>query len=140
MLIRFLLVIATGLAFMGAPAVASPPRLVAPEVNAECAAVLRTVEAARLFLPPNFGFRCPDYAGGHLGVSSWNGRTGFVALNTEAIAYYGLHAEDVMAHEICHAQEQVATGTTTETSADACAVAHGFDVGVERPRPMLVAP
>jgi hypothetical protein len=139
LLVRFLVLFAA-LMFVAVPAGASVPRLVAPEVNAECATALRIVERARLYLPGNFGFHCPDYSGGHLGRSVFNGSSGWVELNTDAIRFYGLHAEDVMAHETCHAWQQSTTGTTTEESADACASARGFDTGELRPRPVLVAP
>lgn len=137
---RRLLPTITAIAALAGVAWAPAPLLTAPQVTPECASILNTVEATRLYLPGNFAFHCPDGAAGNLGRSVFNGTTGWVELNTDAIAYYGVGAADVMAHETCHAWQQSTTGTTTEQSADACAVAHGFHVAAGGPPPLLVAP
>src|SRR5690349_21803234 len=102
--------------------------LTAPSVNDECAAILATVEAAHLYLPGEFAFRCPfdpDTAQ-HLGATVWNGTRGWVALNLANVRSFGASPEFTLAHETCHAWEYDATGATTEDAADACAAAHGF--------------
>lgn len=101
------------------------PLLVAPEANAECAAVLRTVERAGLYLPGNFRFRCPDTSYS-FGVTGYDGKTGWVSLNLDNLRSFGLSAEFTMAHETCHAWDFATIGWTSEDRANGCAAAHGF--------------
>lgn len=133
MLGRFLVAMTAVLA-VAAP-VDAAPLLTAPEVSPACAAVLKAVEQAHLYLPGNFGFRCPDPSFGFWGVTSFNGVTGWVGLNLDRIIADGGSPAYVMAHETCHASQMATTGTTTEESADGCATAHGF---VFAGRPLLV--
>lgn len=125
MLGRFLVAMTAVLA-VAAP-VDAAPLLTAPEVSPACAAVLKTVERAHLYLPGNFAFRCPSAEFPQWwGASSYNGVTGHVALNLDKIIADGGSPAYVMAHETCHAWEQANTGRTTEEAADGCAAAHGF--------------
>lgn len=99
--------------------------LVAPEVPAECATILRNVERTGLALPGNFGFRCPAKLD-RWGITSWNGTTGYVALDLDNIADWGVSPEFVLAHEICHAWRLNEGTSNSEAEADACANERGF--------------
>ncbi|HEX8771520.1 MAG TPA: hypothetical protein VF711_12200 [Acidimicrobiales bacterium] len=116
------------------PAPAEPdgpaPAGSAPE---RCAAAHQWVEAHGLVLPAGFAFRCPDpamFADGasRWGTTCWNcgmGTGSYIAINIDRIGSSDEALRYVIAHETCHAIESIATSTTTEASADACAAAHG---------------
>jgi hypothetical protein len=112
------------------PLQAQPPATSAAE---RCAAARQWGEAHGLALPKGFAFRCPDpavFADGasRWGTTCWNcgiGAGSYVAINIDRIGSSDDALRYVIAHETCHAIENVVTSTTSEASADACAAAHG---------------
>ncbi|HUQ62867.1 MAG TPA: hypothetical protein VM121_03850 [Acidimicrobiales bacterium] len=106
-----------------------------PAVSAaeRCSAARQWVAAHGLNLPAGFAFRCPDAAlfadgASRWGVTCWNcgvGTGSYIAINIDRIGASDETLRYVVAHETCHAIENVAIHTTSEASADACAAAHG---------------
>jgi hypothetical protein len=119
-------------AFQPEPA---PQEEEAPAASAaeRCSAARQWVAAHGLTLPSGFAFRCPDAAlfadgASRWGVTCWNcgiGTGSYIAINIDRIGASDETLRYVVAHETCHAIENVAVHTTTEASADACAAAHG---------------
>ncbi|MDQ3573580.1 MAG: hypothetical protein M3404_01445 [Actinomycetota bacterium] len=104
--------------------------------SARCAAALQTVQGAGLVLPSRFGFRCPGDTRAHPGDRNWGiacyyyapkcPGEAYVAINPTLIGPSDARLRYVVAHEIAHAIELVAQGSSTEESADAQARAAGF--------------
>jgi hypothetical protein len=101
----------------------------APSLNEECTAVIHHVFATGLELPGNFWVVCPDDDLPFWGNTVWNGTQGYVALNLRSINDWGVSAEFVFAHEVCHTH-QIEDGTSAdpdvEARADTCAASYGF--------------
>lgn len=105
----------------------------AQSATERCSAGRQWVAAHGLSLPAGFAFRCPDPAifadgGSRWGTTCWNcGAPGgsYIAINIDRIGSSDDVLHHVIAHETCHAIQDVTTGMTTEESADACAAAHG---------------
>jgi hypothetical protein len=108
---------------------------------ARCQNAETAVNAAGIFIAAGYEFRCPagatDEVGGqHWGISSlWPICTPsdgtvhsgcYVEVNVDRIGPSDALLRHVIAHEFCHTIEYVATGTTSELAADACAAAAGF--------------
>lgn len=117
---------------------AEPVAMQAPDPPAagaaeRCSSARQWVAAHGLVLPAGFAFRCPDpaiFADGasRWGTTCWNcGAPGgsYIAINIDRIGSSDDTLHYVVAHETCHAIQDVTTGVTSEESADACAAAHG---------------
>ena len=110
----------------------------APAVSDACARALETVQQAGLRLASRTEFRCPgntETTPGdrqHSGVACFDHRrycpqSSFIAINPEQIGSGDQGMRYVIAHEICHIESYVATGTPgPEEAADACAATAGF--------------
>jgi len=124
-----------------APGVAVPPAAgvpsdgaIAPDSPADqCAAALGWAADAGVRLPAGVGYNCPSTQFPHQGAACWDASpcrgTALIAINMDLLA--GASPEylrHVVTHEVCHILDFEATGTTTETGADACAAAHGAPV------------
>jgi hypothetical protein len=103
------------------------------DASSRCSSARQWVAAHGLVLPAGFAFRCPDpaiFADGasRWGITCWNcGAPGgsYIAINIDRIGSSDDTLRYVVAHETCHAIQDVTTGVTSEDSADACAAAHG---------------
>ena len=85
-----------------------------------------------LALPAGWGFRCPGPAivGGasRWGMACWNCEgdgSSWIAVDLARIGSSDATLRHVIAHEICHANDYMALGITTEIGADLCAALHG---------------
>lgn len=115
------------------PEPAPEPARPAPGAAERCASARQWVAGQGLVLPAGFAFRCPDpaiFADGasRWGITCWNcGAPGgsYIAINIDRIGPSDDTLRYVVAHETCHAIQDVTTGVTSEESADACAAAHG---------------
>lgn len=105
----------------------------APTSSDPCADALAAVTGAGLSIPPGWSFACPAPAYGngreHRGRTCWLPCFGSPAFTIEVNPYLGGSLVGIMAHELCHAVEVVATGTTSEAAADVCAASWGFPNG-----------
>lgn len=123
---------------------AEPPPTVATEsaapsatsADGRCATAALAVEEAGVRTAPGFEFRCPadardENGDPHWGITCWHwagmcDQAPYIEINTDKIGRSDARLRYVIAHERCHSNEIVATGNTTEASADACATAIGF--------------
>ncbi|MDQ3573584.1 MAG: hypothetical protein M3404_01465 [Actinomycetota bacterium] len=105
--------------------------------QARCAAALRSVQAAGLALPAGFEYRCPGDTRSFVGDRQRWGVTcyhhprfcpgrAYVAVNPARVGASDARLRYVVAHEIGHAIDYMAQGSTTEQSAHARARAAGF--------------
>jgi hypothetical protein len=119
-----------------APAVVAPapPRPPAPQPAGQadrCEAARQWASGAGLNVPAGWDYRCPDLAldaqgGQHWGLACWNcAGQSFVGINIVLIGSSDATLRYVVAHEICHANEFVTLGVSTELTADLCAALHG---------------
>ena len=113
-----------------APPAAPEPPAGPTSAADQCGDTLTWVAEAGLPLPPGVGYRCPSNQFPHQGAACWNGApcrgSGFIAVNMDLLAGTSTdYLRHVVAHEVCHILDFQATGTTTESGADACAAAHG---------------
>ena len=113
-------------------------RSVETPVSEPCAQAMEVVNRAGLRLAPGTTFRCPgntETTPGdrqHSGVACFDHQwycpqSSYIAVNPDQIRGGDRGMQYVIAHEICHIESYLATGTPgAEDAADACAAAAGF--------------
>lgn len=109
--------------------VALPGNFTAEE---RCANARQWVAGHGLALPAGWGFRCPGQAlengSPRWGLACWNcngdGQS-WIAVDIGRIGASDKALRYVIAHEICHANDYMTLGISTEIGADLCAALHG---------------
>jgi hypothetical protein len=108
----------------------APPPAAASDAQ-RCAAALQWVSGRGLNLPPGWGFRCPGQAlvdgVPRWGMACWNceGNGSWIAVDIARIGSSDATLRYVVAHELCHAQDYMLLGNSSELGADLCAALHG---------------
>lgn len=120
----------------GRQRVADAPSGAPTDPAIRCERERSAVELTGLVLPGGFEYRCPgsthlfigdrQHWGTICAYASLCPRSAYVAINPAVIGPNDARLRYVIAHEFCHARDYQARRPVRESTADACAAAHGF--------------